>query len=113
MSGMNAVTGRALSGIDHIRQSIRDILTTLIGSRVERRQYGSLVPLLIDQPANGTNRLRLMAATVMAIRRWEPRVLVTAVDVSVTVDGRAEVSLEGQRLDGPGNGNPVTLEVAL
>uniref|UniRef100_UPI0026076D20 ATPase domain-containing protein n=1 Tax=uncultured Sphingobium sp. TaxID=316087 RepID=UPI0026076D20 len=31
---------------------VRDILTTPIGSRLMRRDYGSLIPELIDQPAN-------------------------------------------------------------
>lgn len=39
MNGISATTGRPLSGIDHLRQSIRDILTTPIGSRVMRRLY--------------------------------------------------------------------------
>lgn len=39
--GMNRETGKALTGIEHIQQSIRDILVTPIGSRVMRRKYGS------------------------------------------------------------------------
>lgn len=31
MSGMNLTTGRAVADLDHLRQSIRDILTTPIG----------------------------------------------------------------------------------
>ena len=41
MNGINATTGAALSGMDHLRQSIRDILTTRVGTRVMRRAYGS------------------------------------------------------------------------
>ena len=41
MTGMDRETGKSLSGIEHLRQSIRDILTTPIGSRVMRRDYGS------------------------------------------------------------------------
>ena len=50
MNGINAHTGQALSGIDHLRQSIRDILTTRIGTRVMRRDYGSRLPTLVDTP---------------------------------------------------------------
>ena len=50
MNGINAHTGQALSGIDHLRQSIRDILTTRIGTRVMRRDYGSRLPTLVDNP---------------------------------------------------------------
>ncbi len=39
MRGMNANTGKELEGIEHLKQSIIDILTTPIGSRVMRRDY--------------------------------------------------------------------------
>ena len=35
--GMNSQTGLSISEIKHIRQSVRDILVTPIGSRVMRR----------------------------------------------------------------------------
>ena len=31
MRGMSSDTGKALSGLDHLKQSIRDILTTPLG----------------------------------------------------------------------------------
>ena len=62
--GMNAESGRAISETAHILQSVRDILTTPIGTRVMRRDYGSEIFSLIDQPQHGATRLRLMAATV-------------------------------------------------
>lgn len=59
MSYMSARNGRALSRLAHIMQSLTDILTTPIGSRVMRRGYGSAVPELIDQPWNGATVLRI------------------------------------------------------
>ena len=35
--GMNASTGAALDGLDHLRQSIRNILSTPVGSCVMRQ----------------------------------------------------------------------------
>lgn len=99
--GMNCSTGARLDDLAHIRQSIRDILTTRIGTRLMRREYGSLVPELIDQPGNQSTRLRLMAATVMAIIRWEPRVLITKVSYSIDMAGTAVLDMEGERRDGP------------
>lgn len=72
--GIDAITGQAMSGDAHIRQSLRDILTTPIGSRVMRRDYGSLVPELIDQPINPSLQLRLVSTIFTAILIWEPRV---------------------------------------
>ena len=59
--GLNAATGRPIADLEHIRQSIADILATPIGTRVMRRSYGSLLPELIDQPMHGATRLRLYA----------------------------------------------------
>jgi phage baseplate assembly protein W len=41
MIGTNATSRKPLAGIEHLRQSIRDILTTPIGSRIMRRDFGS------------------------------------------------------------------------
>ncbi len=79
MSGMNRSGGRAVEGIEHLRQSIGDILSTPIGSRIARRTYGSLLPELIDQPDNGTTRVRMCAATAGALMRWEPRIRVSRI----------------------------------
>ena len=74
MTGMNRATGKALGDeVEHIRQSVTDILTTPIGSRVKRRDYGSLLPELIDQPFNGITQLRMFGAVAVALMRWEPR----------------------------------------
>ena len=47
--GMNSQTGLSIAEVEHIRQSVRDILVTPVGSRVMRREYGSLLSALIDQ----------------------------------------------------------------
>ena len=64
---MNRHTGRAITGLEHLRQSVGDILSTPIGSRVMRREYGSLVPELLDHPDNDATRVRLNAAVAGAL----------------------------------------------
>lgn len=98
---MSKGTGRVLADLAHIRQSWSDILTTPIGSRVMRRAYGSLVPMLIDQPLNGVTRLRVMSAAVTALVRWEPRTRITAARLDVGGDGSLTVDVTGERVDGP------------
>ncbi|GHB32897.1 bacteriophage baseplate assembly protein W [Salinicola rhizosphaerae] len=94
MPGMNRTNGAALDGFEHIRQSVADILTTPIGSRVMRREYGSLIPDLIDQPLNDALMLRVYSAAVMAIIRWEPRLRVTGVRQTVDVESPGRVAVE-------------------
>lgn len=100
MRGMSAETGASLEGDDHLRQSIADILTTPVGSRVMRREYGSELPFLIDQPMNPATRQALYAATAAALARWEPRIRLTRVTLASTdAAGRFALSLEYARLD--------------
>lgn len=113
VTGMNASTGRHMGDIEHIRQSIRDILTTRIGTRTMRREYGSIVPELIDQPGNPATQLRLMAATVMAVIRWEPRVLITRTQFTIGMDGKGTLDMEGVRRDGPRSGTPFNFNVPV
>ena len=94
MTGMSANNGRPLSGLAHIRQSLADILTTPIGSRVMRRDYGSEVPELIDQPLNGATTLRLFAATAHAVMLWEPRIVLTGVQLERGQAGQATLILD-------------------
>lgn len=111
--GLNATTGRAIEDIEHIRQSVRDILTTPIGSRVMRREYGSLLPELIDRPLNGATLLRAYAATVMALVRWEPRIRVARVQFVVGDVGQLTIDMEAVRVDGPRAGRRADLSVQL
>lgn len=100
MRGMDARTGRVLEGEAHLRQSIADILTTPIGSRVMRRDYGSLLPELIDQPFNGATRTKLYGATATALMRWEPRLRLTRVGIEPGAQpGEFVVQIEGRRTD--------------
>lgn len=80
--GMNAGSGEPITDLDHIRQSVSDILNTPVGSRVMRRDYGSLLSTLIDQPVNDSLTLQMMSATYSAIMRWEPRVVVKALTLT-------------------------------
>ena len=95
MAGMNSATGRAMSTLAHIRQSITDILTTTIGSRLMRRRYGSEVPELMDQPLNSATVLRIYAATAYAIRLWEPRISLTGLQFETGEAGAAALILDG------------------
>lgn len=99
MTGMSARTGRKMPRIEHIRQSVADILFTPIGSRVMRRDYGSQLPELLDQPLNKATLMRCRAAAVDALIRWEERLQVKAVDF-VLEGERLTVEITGADQDG-------------
>jgi len=102
MNGMDRATGKPLSGDDHLRQSIGDILTTPLGSRVMRRDYGSLLFELVDRPLNAATRLLCVVAVAQALALWEPRISVN--QVLVEADGAAgigAITVIGTRTDQP------------
>lgn len=107
MNGTNALTGQSLSGIDHLRQSITDILTTPLGSRVMRRDYGSRLFSLIDAPMNRGTLADIYAASVEALARWEPRIQVTQVKASSAEPGRVTLDVTGNYLP---DGKAITLQ---
>lgn len=106
--GMSQSNGQAITDTDHLRQSVRDILLTPQGSRVARREYGSLLSVLIDQPQNPALRLQIMSAVYMALNRWEPRLTLDSITIISNFDGSMVVDLTGQR----NNGAPVSLSVS-
>lgn len=106
--GMSQSNGQAIADTDHLRQSVRDILLTPQGSRIARREYGSLLSTLIDQPQNPALRLQIMSAVYMALSRWEPRLRLDSITINNAFDGAMVVELTGQRNDGA----PVSLSVS-
>lgn len=95
---LNRKTGCLVTETAHIQQSIEDILTTPIGTRVMRRDYGSELFQLLDQPHNGATRLRIFAAIITALTIWEPRVTIKQVELSAPdLNGKLQINLVTDR----------------
>jgi phage baseplate assembly protein W len=92
---MNANTGKKISEIAHIKQSIANILSTPIGSRVMRRDYGSRLFERIDQPINGDLIAEIYSDVVEALFTWEPRFEVEQVTVQSIEKGKITIDLIG------------------
>lgn len=110
MKGTNASNGKHLADMAHLRQSIRDILTTPLGSRVMRREYGSRLPDLVDWPTNPVTLLEVYAATAEAIARWEPRVRLLKVRASSSGSGQLTIDMDAEYLP---DGKIITLDGIL
>ena len=104
---MSRDTGRTLDVMSHIRQSIQDILTTPLGTRVMRREYGSLLFALTDAPMDRVTVLDIIQASVSAIRRWESRVAVDRIQVTDVTEGHITLALDIRYLP---DGAPARLE---
>ena len=114
MAGMSRTSGKLIDGNDHLAQSIADILSTPIGSRVHRRDYGSMLFELIDQPLTGALRALFYAATALALSRWEPRLKLRQMNLTAgNADGQLFITIEGDRTDLPAANNLVTLSIPI
>lgn len=94
--GIDRRTGKVLTGWAHVVQSIEDILTTLVLTRLMRRLYGSNAPKLIDAPMNTSSLLALYVAIAEALDAWEPRYeLKNVAFAAASADGAATIALAG------------------
>jgi phage baseplate assembly protein W len=107
MIGTDSTTGKHLTDLDHLRQSIADILNTPVGSRVMRREYGSRLHELQDVPLTSANVVEIYSAVSEALRKWEPRIRLKQVSVASVQDGVMEVDLIGYYLH---NGTEIVLK---
>lgn len=72
-------TGKPITLAQHIEQSMMDIITTRIGSRAMLRDYGTLLPEMLDKPGSDYTLMVLMASTTMALLTYEPRIILNRV----------------------------------
>ena len=98
MKGMSNQNGGYLGDIEHLKQSIVDILTTPIGTRVICRDYGSNLFQLIDQPINKNLFPKIYAAVADALDKWEPRFKVEKITINSIKEGHLSLSLIGKYL---------------
>ena len=88
-------TGKLLTEIEHIKQSLADLISTPIGSRVMRRDYGTQLANLIDQPTSETLYLKCYSTIYLAILRWEPRIEISKIFISSQEQGKQVLDIEG------------------
>lgn len=111
---MNASTGSTITADAHLAQSVGLILTTPIGSRPMRRDFGSLLLELLDSPMGPLGQVRLFAAVAVALARWEPRLRLRRVSLSAGQHpGQFIIELEGERTDRPGPTSLTRLTVPI
>ncbi|AYA02337.1 baseplate assembly protein [Acinetobacter sp. WCHAc010034] len=92
---MSRHSGTELSELDHIRQSLEDLISTPIGSRLMRREYGTQVANLLDQPTSEALYLKCYSTIYSAILRWEPRIQISQLYISEVNQGQTVLNLEG------------------
>ena len=95
---MNINTGHSIEDMEHLRQSITNILSTPIGSRIMRREYGSRLFKRLDAPLTGELLAEIYADVVEALFSYEPRFEVTNVSVVSMDQGHLILDVTGKYL---------------
>lgn len=114
MPGMDVHTGRALDGVEHLRQSLGILFTTAPASRVRRRHVSGAFAELIDAPMTPATQLAGLAGAADAIARFEPRLHLASIAWSAPdpATGHFGLTVRGE-LDASLGGGDVTLQVAI
>ncbi|WP_062785010.1 GPW/gp25 family protein [Novosphingobium capsulatum] len=98
LTGMNRATGEPLSGDDHLEQSCEDIISTPLGTRTMRRDYGCILADVVDRPLNRATTLLASMGIALALARWEPRIVVRQVTISGELaSGQAVAEITGTK----------------
>jgi phage baseplate assembly protein W len=75
--------GVMVQGVDEISQCVVIIVTTLKGSDPLRPEFGSDLPLYVDQPSNNVAKMINSISEALAI--WETRIDVTKISFKIDV----------------------------
>ena len=74
MQGMDENTGKLIGEEEHLRQSIKRIIMTPIGTYPLQPDFGSRVPELVDKPMTDETILLINSSIVEALYKWEERI---------------------------------------
>jgi phage baseplate assembly protein W len=92
---VDARGGIALARRDEeIEQAIRLILATYPGERPMRPEFGSRLRDFVFRTATVDTAAELARAVEVALLRWEPRIIVAAVNVNIDPDDRARLYVD-------------------
>mgnify|MGYP001597026202 CR=1 FL=1 len=107
---MSRYNESVLTEIEHIKQSLEDIATTPIGSRLMRRDYGTLLANLIDQPISEVLYLKIYSTLYTAYVRWEDRVDISQMNVVDIKNGQLILDIVGFLKT---NGNEINMSIPV
>ncbi|NMG39808.1 hypothetical protein GRZ55_11190 [Chelativorans sp. ZYF759] len=87
MAGVDRVTGRPLANLASAFQSVEVILSTRLGERVMRREFGGGMAELLGRLVTPQLFVAFQTLIATAIDLWEPRFAVRRIVATGSVDG--------------------------
>ena len=107
---MSRYNESVLTEIEHMKQSLADIATTPIGSRLMRRDYGTLLANLIDQPISEVLYLKIYSTLHTAYVRWQDRIDISEMNVADINNGQLILDIVGFLKT---NGNEINMSIPV
>lgn len=107
---MSRYNGSELTEFEHILQSLEDIATTPMGSRVMRKEYGTVLADLIDQPISEVLYLKIYSTLYSAYVRWEDRIDISQIRVAELKNQKMILDIIGFLKS---NGNEVNMSIPI
>lgn len=95
--GMCRKTGKLITQLEHLWQSIRDILLTRFKTVCMLRNYGSGIPDRVDAPMNQAWFAGLYIDIAEALDAWEPRFSLKSIQTALgEYEGQPIITLTGE-----------------
>jgi phage baseplate assembly protein W len=82
-----------INGEDNVAQSIEMILSTALGERQMRFDFGSSLPQMIFAPITSSTLVEIEESARQALINWERRIVVKSVSAEVDADVESKVNL--------------------
>lgn len=79
----------------NLRESIHIILSTRLGERVYRPDFGSRLSELVFEPINSSTLTMIVVYVEEALRKWEPRIVLDGVEaLPQLLQGRVDIAID-------------------
>jgi uncharacterized protein len=103
-TGVCRYTLRILQGWDHVRQSLGVLVSTAIGERVQRRDFGLNIEDMLDKPQNDLHLIKVYSEianaitprTVNGLQYGEPGYRLNLLEVTPSVSGKVTIQCSGE-----------------
>jgi phage baseplate assembly protein W len=82
-----------IDGEDNVAQSIQMILSTALGERQMRFDFGSALPQMIFAPITSSTLVEIEESARQALINWERRIVVRSASAEVDPDVESKVNL--------------------
>lgn len=87
--GINRHTGKVLTDLPQVEQSVGVIWSTRLTERILLRVFGSEIPAIFTKPLTPSNLLKFWTLVILSIELWEKRLKVIKISYPSATNSKA------------------------